>query len=242
MTGRLALGALGVSAMGIGLAVMVTDPYIRDPLDVARWLAGAVLLHDGVLVPLVLAVGAALRLLPVRGPLRCGLIVAGCLTAIALPMMLAPAVPANPSVRPLDYPRNWLVALAAVAVGTAAATGVTLRLRSHREAPASGERPHLGDPPVGDGEDVDAALDYGLPRSVGDADRPPRGDLSAAGVDGRDAVDGVTQAGGRVGGAVPADERGELVGPAQGVGAGGTAPGSAEADPEVRDEKPRGEG
>src|SRR5947209_3825733 len=107
---RLAVGTLGLAVMGIGLAILLTDPYIRDPLAVGRWLVGAVLLHDGVLVPLVLAIGAGLRVLPLRGPLRGGLIIAGALTAVALPMILAPGTPANPSVLPLDYLRNWLVA------------------------------------------------------------------------------------------------------------------------------------
>jgi hypothetical protein len=145
MKTRWVIGALGVVAMGIGLTIMLTDPYIRDPLDVGLWLAGAVVLHDGVLVPVVLAIGVALRRLPVRGVLRGGLIVAGALTAVALPELLDPEAPANPSVRPLDYMRNWVIALAVVAAVTALAMGVQAvrarRASGRAGVGVAGERP-----------------------------------------------------------------------------------------------------
>ncbi|MBY8885926.1 hypothetical protein K7472_13825 [Streptomyces sp. PTM05] len=103
--------------MGVGLSILLTDPYIRDPWDVVRWLVGAVLLHDGVLVPITLAVGALLvpRDGPWRGPLRAGLFTAACLTVVALPAILTPRPAANPTVLPLDYVRDWLVAVGVVA-------------------------------------------------------------------------------------------------------------------------------
>lgn len=121
MKARLVIGAVGTAAMGVGLSILLTDPYIHQPLDVVWWLAGAVVLHDGVLVPLVMALGAVLR---PRGPLRAGLIAGACVTAVALPVLFAPGT-SNPTVLPLDYPRDWLVVLAAVAVLTALAWGWT---------------------------------------------------------------------------------------------------------------------
>lgn len=130
MKTRLVLGAIGVIIMGIGVRVLLTDRYIHHPLEVVWWLAAAVALHDGLLVPAVLAVGALLR---PRGALRAGLVAGACVTAIALPVMLAPRHPANPTVLPLDYPRDWLVALAGVAVLTALAwTWTTVRARRER--------------------------------------------------------------------------------------------------------------
>ncbi|MYS44181.1 hypothetical protein GTY23_23710, partial [Streptomyces sp. SID5998] len=58
------------------------------------------------------------------GPVRGALLVAGALTAVALPPLLRPGVPANSSVLPLDYLRNWLLALAAVAAVTTALIAV----------------------------------------------------------------------------------------------------------------------
>lgn len=110
---RLAVGAVGVAGMALG-AVLLTDPHVGKPLDVLWWMAGAVLIHDGLLVPVVLGLGA---LLPprLRRTSRAGLITAACLTAVALPVLLRPGRPANASVLPLDYGRNLLIALAAVA-------------------------------------------------------------------------------------------------------------------------------
>jgi hypothetical protein len=128
--GRVAVGAVGIAGIGIGVTILLTDPNVRDPLDVVAWLAAVVLVHDGVLVPLVLLLGAALR---ARGPLRAGLIVGGALTAVALPVLLRPG-PVPVSLLPLDYLRNWLIALGAVAAVTVLAVGwVALRSRWRRQ-------------------------------------------------------------------------------------------------------------
>jgi hypothetical protein len=110
---RVTVAAAGVAAMALG-AVLLTDPQVRKPLDVLWWMIGAVLLHDGVLVPATLAAGA---LLPprLRRSVRGTLIVAACVTAVALPPLLRPGRPANASVLPLDYGRNLVIALGAVA-------------------------------------------------------------------------------------------------------------------------------
>jgi hypothetical protein len=122
---RTALGAAGLALMAVGLYLLVTGGQFKG---VALWLAGAVVLHDLLVAPLVLAVGLLLALLPARGLLRGALVTAGCLTVIALPVLLAPGTPHNPSVLPLDYPRNWLLTLAAVAAVTTAVL-VARRLR-----------------------------------------------------------------------------------------------------------------
>ncbi len=84
------------------------------------WLGGAVVVHDGFVAPLVIAVGAlaAAAGLRLRGVPRAALIVAGSLTVIALPPLLRPGRVANPTVLPFDYLRNWLLAMAAVALLT----------------------------------------------------------------------------------------------------------------------------
>ncbi len=133
MRTRIALGALGVAAIAVGVRILLTDRYIHHPLYVLVWLAGAVALHDGVLVPVVLGLGAALR---PRGPLRAGLVTAACVTAIALPVLLAPRR-ANRTVLPLDYPRGLLLSLAAVAVLTGLAWAWSAA-RSRRRAAGRG--------------------------------------------------------------------------------------------------------
>jgi hypothetical protein len=113
---RVAVGAAGVALMGVGASLLV---HVRDVPGVLVWLGGAVVLHDAVIAPVVLLSGLLLVRGGVRGPARGGLLVAGALTAVALPVLLRPGRTANPSVLPLDYPRNWLIALAVVATVTA---------------------------------------------------------------------------------------------------------------------------
>ncbi|MFI1395526.1 hypothetical protein [Streptomyces sp. NPDC020681] len=112
---RIVLGALGLALMTAGATLLFTGGQIKD---VAVWLAGAVVLHDGIIAPLVIGVGLLLAGIPARGTVRGALIVAGSLTVIALPLLLRPGAPTNPSALPLDYLRNWLLLLAAVAVLT----------------------------------------------------------------------------------------------------------------------------
>ncbi|MFK4227616.1 hypothetical protein [Streptomyces sp. NPDC019890] len=113
---RIATGALGIVLMAVGATLLATGGQIKD---VALWLAGAIVLHDGIIAPLVLGIGLLLAAVPARGAVRGALVVAGCLTMVALPVLLRPGRPTNPSALPLDYLRNWLLVLAAVAVLTA---------------------------------------------------------------------------------------------------------------------------
>ncbi|MFF3905853.1 hypothetical protein ACFYZJ_07535 [Streptomyces sp. NPDC001848] len=113
---RRVTGVVGVLLMGVGAALL---PDAGDLTGVLLWLGGAALLHDLLIAPLVLAAGWLLVRGRARGPVRGALLTAGALTAVALPVLLRPGKPANSSVLPLDYPRDWLLALAGVVVGTA---------------------------------------------------------------------------------------------------------------------------
>jgi hypothetical protein len=128
---RMVAGGAGVAAMVLGAWLLLTDRQVKAPLAVLGWLVGAVVLHDGVLVPVVLGIGA---LLPVRmrRPLRAALIVAACLTAVALPVLLRPGRPTNATVLPLNYPLGLLIALGAVATGTAGWWALRLLGRKRR--------------------------------------------------------------------------------------------------------------
>ncbi|MFE7767356.1 hypothetical protein [Streptomyces sp. NPDC057438] len=130
---RVLTGAAGVALMGVGASLLVD---VRDLTGVVVWLGGAVVLHDVVIAPLVLLVGLVAVRAGVRGPVRGALLVAGALTAVALPVLLRPGKPANSSVLPLDYPRNWLLVLVAVATVTALLTAVRGTRRIRRRSPS----------------------------------------------------------------------------------------------------------
>ncbi|MEU1420743.1 hypothetical protein [Kitasatospora sp. NPDC005751] len=116
MTGWLRGTALaaGLALIGYGLYGLLTDVYLTDPAQVLVWGIGALVLHDGVWLPLLCLVGAHLA----RGPvLRGWLVVAAAVTAVGLPAVLrADDDHGNSSLLPLPYLRNWLAVLAATAV------------------------------------------------------------------------------------------------------------------------------
>ncbi len=132
---RYGLGALGVALVGLGTWLVVDQP---DPLGVFVWLAGALVLHDGILAPLVLAVGLLLVGRRRRGLLRGALLVAGSVVLVALPLLLRPGAPPNPSALPLPYGRNLAIVLAAVTVVTGASIAVQ-RWRERRQGRATAD-------------------------------------------------------------------------------------------------------
>ncbi|MFM9442181.1 hypothetical protein [Streptomyces acidiscabies] len=119
---RLLTGLTGLAFAGFGASLLLDLPHATDVL---LWLAVAVAVHDGLIAPLVLLIG---RAGPVRGPVRAALIVSGALTAVALPVLLRPGPRPDSSVLPLDYPRNWLIALAVTALAAAVAHRAGKRL------------------------------------------------------------------------------------------------------------------
>lgn len=86
---RLAVGALGVAATAYGLVLLLglgTDQLV----PVLVWVVGGVVAHDGLIAPLVVALGvlAAVRA-PSRWriPLLWALVVLGPLTLVAVPVL-----------------------------------------------------------------------------------------------------------------------------------------------------------
>ena len=87
---RIALAALGIVLVlyGAGRILFSVPPSLLVVLGV--WMAGAWAIQHGVVSPLVVAVGAALRrLVPDRGRrfLQAGLIVAAMVTVVAIPLI-----------------------------------------------------------------------------------------------------------------------------------------------------------
>ncbi|MFF3013157.1 hypothetical protein [Streptomyces sp. NPDC057939] len=128
---RYLLGALGLALIGWGCLLLGREPR---PWRIVVWLGGAVVAHDGLVAPFVIAVAALVAAvgLRMRAVPRAALIVAGSLTAVALPPLLRPGAAANPTVLPLDYLRNWLLAMAAIAVLTLGYEGTRAVLRRAR--------------------------------------------------------------------------------------------------------------
>ncbi|WP_070196185.1 hypothetical protein [Streptomyces oceani] len=170
-TVRWTLGAAGAVLLIVGCWLLL-DTRSGTVGQVLLWLAGAVAVHDGLLVPSVLLVGLGLRMPRRRlpgyafGVLRGGLVVAGSLTLLALPLVIREGQGRNPSVLPLDYADNW----AALVAGTAVVTLVLLLgggVRARVRGRTSGRAPR-------------ATGAEGPGRRSGDRAAPPVGRRSAA--------------------------------------------------------------
>ncbi|MDQ1006992.1 hypothetical protein QFZ82_001477 [Streptomyces sp. V4I23] len=138
---RYALGALGLLLIGIGGWHLAARP---DPYDVLLWMAGALVLHDGVLAPVVLAVGLLVAAVPARPVVRGALVTGGALVLVTLPLLLRPEAPPNPSALPLPYVRNLLLVLAVVAGVALAWVGLTRLRRRVRASRAGPQTPTEG--------------------------------------------------------------------------------------------------
>jgi len=124
MKGRLLVGTVGVAFMLIGIGGVLLGGAATNPLSTGPWLVGLLLGHDLVLAPVIGTVGWLVsRALPphVRRPVQVGLIIAAVVTAVALPAVLGYGGHGNRTVLPLDYRRNLLVVLIAIALATLAA-------------------------------------------------------------------------------------------------------------------------
>ncbi|MFF2013726.1 hypothetical protein ACFVWY_32330 [Streptomyces sp. NPDC058195] len=119
---RWVTGGAGVASIGLGVWLVAAG---SAPFGVLTWLIGALVLHDGIIAPLVLACGLLIAGLRQRGLWRGALVVAGCATLVTLPALLRPGQPLTSSALPLPYGRNLLLVVAAVA----AATGAVARVR-----------------------------------------------------------------------------------------------------------------
>jgi hypothetical protein len=145
MRTRLLLGALGVAVAAYGAWLLLhqgADNSWADLAHTAAWLAGGVVLHDFVLVPLTLLLGLALiRLLPsnLRAPVAGGLVVLGTVTLMAVPVLGGwGANVDNPTILDRNYTAGWLV-VAGVTILVVVLT-IVLRAGGRSGGPGAGGR------------------------------------------------------------------------------------------------------
>jgi hypothetical protein len=119
---RIILASAGVGLALFGAYRLITEVPLRSVLFLAVWMLAALVIHDGVLSPFVVTVGWLLRrLLPDRGRrfVQVGLIVAGLVTVIALPLIgLRGSQPAAKGLLLRDYGANLTLIIGVVAVVT----------------------------------------------------------------------------------------------------------------------------
>lgn len=117
----------GGGVLTFGFIGLMTNSAQTRPGNMVKWVVGGLIAHDAIVAPAVVAISFLLaRLLPaaVRGGIQATLAVCAVLVVMSYPVLKAVGRdPNNPSLLPLDYPRNLAIVLAIVLVG-----GVTLTL------------------------------------------------------------------------------------------------------------------
>lgn len=137
---RRAFAGVGVALLAYGVARLFLVVAWPDLLLLAAWLVGALVVHDGLLSPLVLGVGAALRRwVPARGRrfVQLALVAGAMVTVVALPMIyLEGSQPPEKAILLQRYGLNLTLVLAVVAVVTLALYAVRVA-RDRRGAASS---------------------------------------------------------------------------------------------------------
>lgn len=120
--GLIALAGVVIGVVGV---LKVMDRGSATVVETLKWFAGGTLLHDAVLAPVVVVLGAlAVPRVPTwaRMPLVTGVIVLGTTTVAVFPMLAGfGAISDNPTLLDRNYAAGWWGLAALTAVGVAAA-------------------------------------------------------------------------------------------------------------------------
>ena len=86
---RIVLAIAGIAIGLFGVVRLVTQVPVPSLVGLAVWLIAALVIHDGIASPLVLALGALVGRVPPRGRryLQAGLIMAAMVAVLAVPMI-----------------------------------------------------------------------------------------------------------------------------------------------------------
>ncbi len=128
---RLGLGAVGAVGIACGLLSLPTELHLAELVGLAVWLAVALLLHDGILVPMTTLTGHWLRRLTEglstlsQALIRGALLLGAVLTLIVAGLLMAQQAAGNPPVNATVLADNYALKLGilwlALVVLTAAA-------------------------------------------------------------------------------------------------------------------------
>lgn len=113
--------AVGGAIFAFGLYGLLHNAAQTVPANVLKWMAGALILHDAIVAPAVLAAGFALtRLLPaaIRAGLQATFAVCAVVVVMSVPVLRAVGRrPDNPSLLPHDYGQNLAIVIAVILAG-----------------------------------------------------------------------------------------------------------------------------
>ncbi len=114
--------AAGWAVMAFGLRGVLQNSTATHPANLSAWFFGSGLLHDLLLAPAVFLIAVVLgRLVPARARaiVQAGLIVSAVVILVAIPLILGPGKPGNPSALPRNYPVGLSIVVGTVWAATA---------------------------------------------------------------------------------------------------------------------------
>jgi hypothetical protein len=121
---RILLAVAGIGLVLFGSFRLITEVPFRNLVFLALWLVAALIIHDGILSPMVVSLGWLLRrLVPDRARrfLQLALIISGLVTVIAVPMIfLRGSQPAVKAILLRNYGANLSLIIGIVAVASLA--------------------------------------------------------------------------------------------------------------------------
>jgi hypothetical protein len=133
---RIGLVAAGVLLLAVGGTTLLNDVTPAQYLGILLWFAGALVIHDGIVGPVVFGIQLVMRRcgrsipIGVLAIIQVALVVAAITTLVALPEHLKQGIGStNSTVLPLDYGVNLLWFYAGLAVASGIAIVVCLRVR-----------------------------------------------------------------------------------------------------------------
>ena len=125
---RIGLTIAGVLIGVYGAGRLLTEIPTHSLVLLAAWLIGAIIIHDGIVSPVVVTVGWLLhRFVPARGRgyLQAGLIMGGLVTIIAIPMIhLRNSQPAVKAILRQNFAGNLTLLLGIIGAGTLVAYAI----------------------------------------------------------------------------------------------------------------------
>lgn len=134
--------AMGLPVIAFGVRGALVDGARTHPAELARWIVGAAVVNDLVVVPVVFAVGwLARRLVPgdLWPAVRAGLVTTGVLALVGWPFVRGDgADPRNPSLLPRSYGAGLAAAITAVWVVVAVLALARRARRRHHPGPPTG--------------------------------------------------------------------------------------------------------
>jgi hypothetical protein len=136
------LVALGLVLLAIGAVVLLLDVSAKSYPGLLIWFAGALVLHDGILAPVIFGVSLLLRRAGKRIPFTVLLIIQGAVvvgaiaTLLVFPEILKQGIgTGNATLLPLNYGAGLIGLYAGLAVVTAVVVAVYLRLSTRSTTP-----------------------------------------------------------------------------------------------------------